>query len=126
MTTVSLLNTLPATQSQTAPQSIDDQIKTLEKQINDAVQNGSLTTQQGDDLTKKLNDIQQKVDSSNGSLSASEQRKIGHALHHLGRLLSKATRPIDATTAASSATSGTTGTDDDGDNDGSSGVNVLA
>jgi len=111
-------------QSSSSPQSIDDLIQTLEKQIAQGVSNGTLTSQQANELTTKLDAIKQQVDqnSTTGSLTSADLRKIGHALHHIGRILSQGNEANAQSSTAPSAT-----TPDDGNSgDSSTSVNILA
>jgi hypothetical protein len=111
-----------ASQSSNSPQSIDELIQTLEKQISQGVRDGTLTSQQANDLTKKLDAIKQQVDQnpSTGTLTNADLRKIGHALHHIGRILSLGNQAnAQSTTAPAAATP-------DSDGDGGTSVNILA
>lgn len=115
MSTISSSFAPQSAASQTSPtQSIDKQIQALEKRLQDAVNNGSLTQAQATDITKKLDAIKQQVDQggTSGSLSTADLRDISRMLHHLGRMLAHATQ-ANATATSSGAT------DTDGDNDGS-------
>ncbi|HYB09757.1 MAG TPA: hypothetical protein VEJ16_08810 [Alphaproteobacteria bacterium] len=105
--TTSTSATQNASQAQTSPQTIDDLIQTLEKQIAQGVSSGTLTSQQANDLTTKLDAIKQQVDQNpaTGTLTNADLRKIGHALHHIGRILSQG---IDASAQSNATPSPTT------------------
>ena len=118
MSTISSLASPSASQGATPTQSIDKHIKALEKRIQDAVGNGSLTQSQADDLTKQLDQIQQQVDqgASDGRLSTADLRKISRLLHEIGHTLAQA-----GSSSGADATSGAP--DSDGDDDGSTAAN---
>jgi hypothetical protein len=80
-----------SSQTASAPQSLDDQIAGFEQRITDATRNGRLTRQQGSDLSKALDDIQQRIEQSASSdnPSTADLRGIAHALHALGRVLAR-------------------------------------
>jgi hypothetical protein len=119
MSTVASLS--PQSSIPPASNSIDDQIKALEKRIGEGVKDGTISAQQGKALTKVLDQVQKAVDGggSGANLSGADLRKVTQMLREIAKTLSGAAQG-DQTRSAS------VGTDSDGDNDGSTGVSTLA
>ncbi len=123
MSSVASLTSTPA--AGTGTNSISDQIKALEKRISEGVKNGTISSQQGDALTKALDQVQQALDGgaagsgsgSSATLSAADTRKISQMLRQIGRELSGA--------GQSQSSQAQSGMDSDGDYD-NSGVSTMA
>ena len=119
MSTVSSL--IPQSNSQGTSNAIDNQIAALEKRIADGVKKGSLTSQQGSDMTKILGEVQKMIDqsSADGGVSASDKRSIGIMLRELAKALTGAG-------AGANVQQPNVAADSDGDSDGSIGAGLLA
>ncbi len=112
MSTVSSL--APQGAAAATANTVDNQIKALEKRIGEGIKNGTITAQQGKDLTKALDEVQKTIDSgaSGAGLSGADMRQISQALRKIGQTLTAAAQ-------GSQGSSASAGMDSDGDYDNS-------